>query len=273
MKRSDRMDRATLSVIIPVKDEERNLERLLPALLEQSSPPHDIVVAVAPSTKDRSREVVEKYHPHARWVDGGMPGPGRNAGARHTHGKTLLFLDADAMPGSGDFLHDIVEGMREQGLGLATTDHAGIGATLGERCYFGIYNSAQRLMARSKRPFACGTVIAARRDVHEAIGGFDERWAFYEDSDYIQRGVAAGYRFDVLDRSVNVDVDPRRLRKDGSLRVLINGIRADRYARKHGIITDLGLIDSTYFEHKNDGGTTRYLSGRFPTRFFRSNIP
>ncbi|HIH24444.1 TPA: glycosyltransferase [Candidatus Woesearchaeota archaeon] len=261
-----------MSVIIPVKNEERNLERLLPALLEQSHPPEEILVAIAPSTTDRSREVTEKYHPDAVWVEGGMPGPGRNKGARHAHGELLLFLDADVLPGDAYLLRDIRQDMRERSLDVATVDHVGIDTSIREKAYFAIFNAAQRVMSHSKRPFGCGTIIAAKRDVHERIGGFDERWAFYEDSDYIQRAVHDGYRFAVLDRPAYVRVDPRRLRKDGIMPVLKNGIRADRYARKHGVITDIGLIDKDYFDHDTAmSGTERKVKPRFPTRLYTTN--
>jgi len=68
-----------LSVLIPTKNEEAALPKTLEALKAQSLQPFEIIVADAGST-DRTREIAAAYG--ARVIEGGMPGPGRNAAAK-----------------------------------------------------------------------------------------------------------------------------------------------------------------------------------------------
>jgi rSAM/selenodomain-associated transferase 2 len=82
-----------LSIIIPVLNEARHLEQLLPDL-SRKCPGAEIIVVDGGST-DGSTNVVAQ-HPLARLV---VSPPGRarqmNAGAREARGETLLFLHAD----------------------------------------------------------------------------------------------------------------------------------------------------------------------------------
>jgi glycosyltransferase involved in cell wall biosynthesis len=245
-------DDKSISIIIPVKDEEQNLKRLLPSLLTQEAKATEIIAAIAPSTTDRSREIVERYAPVARWVEGGSPAKGRNAGARDANGQYLFFLDADALPGSRLFLKDAIMEMHEGSAQVATVDqlgHADDLTTVESLFYYG-FDLLQRIAFHTNRPFASGTCIIATRNAHLRLHGFDERWAFYEDSDYVQRAKRGGLKFIVLTRRTCVYVDPRRLRKDGLRKVMRMGIRADRYARNKEIISDIRMIDPGYFTYK-----------------------
>jgi glycosyltransferase involved in cell wall biosynthesis len=115
-------DDKSISIIIPVKDEEQNLKRLLPSLLTQEAQPTEIIAAIAPGTTDRSREIVERCAPVARWVEGGSPARGRNTGARDANGQYLFFLDADALPGSLLFIKEAIMEMHERRAQVATVD-------------------------------------------------------------------------------------------------------------------------------------------------------
>jgi hypothetical protein len=66
-------------------------------------------------------------------------------------------------------------------------------------------------------PHAGGFCIMVRRDVHEAIGGFDESLALAEDHDYVQRAARQG-KFRVL-HSFRVGTSMRRIEKEGLVRL------------------------------------------------------
>jgi GT2 family glycosyltransferase len=237
-----------MSVIIPVKDEAKNLERLLPALLEQTSR-QEVIVAIAPSTTDPSREVAQQYTPLVRWVEGGMPAAGRNAGAKAASGEYLFFLDADVLPGTNRFLEKAERHMRERALGVATVRNYGLDPRLRDRAFFAIYNSVVHAGTLFGKEYAMGTCIIARRDAHERCGGFDEGIAFAEDTEYVQRLAHNGHRFGLLPDTEFIYADTRRLRRDGVLRVLYNGVKADLHRTRRGEIKNLSFIDDKYFEH------------------------
>src|SRR5258708_1109809 len=100
-----------VTVIIPVKNEEANLARLLPILRDQTIKP-EIIVAMAPKTTDRSKLVAQRHG--ARVIAGGLPGVGRNAGARAAKGEFVFFMDADVLPGTRDFLEGAVLAMKQR---------------------------------------------------------------------------------------------------------------------------------------------------------------
>ena len=88
-----------LSVIIPARNEERNLPHLLGSLMEQTVRPHEIIV-VDDLSEDRTREIAESY---GVTVIAGTPLPegwtGKNwavwTGYSHSSGDVLAFMDAD----------------------------------------------------------------------------------------------------------------------------------------------------------------------------------
>ena len=77
------------SIIIPTYNEEEYLPVLLESIKKQDFDDYEVIVADANST-DRTREIAEEYG--CIVVDGGLPGVGRNNGARVAKGEYLLFL-------------------------------------------------------------------------------------------------------------------------------------------------------------------------------------
>ena len=198
----------TLTVVIPALDEAERLPKLLDSLRRQSLRPDAVIVADAGST-DATREVAAAHG--AIVVDGGMPGVGRNARARIATTDLLLFLDAD----------------------VALTDHATamMVAEFEKRCLV-VAGAEIRPIERDPRfvfacevvnfylemmqyvaPHAPGCCILVRREVHEAIGGFDETLQLAEDHDYVERASARG-KFRIM-RRAHVRVSMRRLTKEG----------------------------------------------------------
>ncbi len=88
------MNKAKVSIIIPAKNEEKYLPRLLESIKKQTTQPYEIIVADAGST-DRTVEVAKKYG--AKVIKGGIPQVGRNNGAKQAKTDIIVFLDADVI--------------------------------------------------------------------------------------------------------------------------------------------------------------------------------
>jgi glycosyltransferase involved in cell wall biosynthesis len=212
----------TLSVIIPTLDEAQRLPRLLEALARQTRRPEQVIVADAGST-DRTRAVAIAHR--ARVVDGGRPAAGRNAGARAAAGDLLLFLDADDEL-DDDFVATALEEFQDRELSVATSfvepierDPRNVFATE----VVNLYLDAMQYVA----PHAPGFCILVRRELHEAIGGFDETLVLAEDHDYVQRAAEHG-KFRVL-RSASVATSMRRIEKEGLVRLAFKYLYCELY--------------------------------------------
>jgi glycosyltransferase involved in cell wall biosynthesis len=90
-------ERATTSIVIPVKDDAALLERCLLALRAQTSPPDDIVV-VDNGSSDASAAVAERFGVRlVRQPGGGIPAA-RSAGYDAATGDIVVAIDADCLP-------------------------------------------------------------------------------------------------------------------------------------------------------------------------------
>lgn len=211
-----------LTIVIPTKNEQENLPRLLASIKAQTYTDYEVVVADAGST-DKTREIAESYG--AKVVDGGMPGPGRNRGVAVAQGHVILFLDADVTMTSTKFLADNLAEMKRKGANVATCLVKPVSRNPVDKAMHEVYNAFAVAMERM-RPHAPGFCIFVKKHAHEEIGGFDETVVFAEDHDYVQRAEKAGYRFRVL-RAQPIAVSVRRLDKDGRLGIAMKYMMAE----------------------------------------------
>ncbi len=218
-----------LSIVIPTKNEEKNLPKLLDSIKSQTFADYEVVVADAGST-DKTRDIAAKYGAHV--VDGGMPGPGRNRGAAVASGQMLLFLDADVVLTSAKFLGENLDEMKRKGACAACTYVKPISRNPVDRAMHEVYNAYAVAMERV-RPHAPGFCFFVKKHVHDELGGFDETVVFAEDHEYAQRIERSGYRFRVL-RSQPVAVSVRRLDKDGRLGIAIKYMMAELHMMVKG---------------------------------------
>jgi hypothetical protein len=212
-----------LSVIIPALNEVHTLPNLLDALSAQTRPPDEIIVADAGST-DGTAEMARARG--ASVVRGGRPGPGRNAGARAAAGDVFLFLDADVLP-PPHFIAALLKGFERSGAEVATSLIDPIGDNPTHKLIAEVVNLYLQFV-QPFSPHAPGFCLLARRELHEAIGGFDETVLLAEDFDYVQRAArVAG--FDVL-TNVRIPVSLRRLEEEGLTRLAFKHLWGELHA-------------------------------------------
>ena len=211
-----------LSIIIPCKNEEENLPKLLASIKKQTFTDYEVIVADAHSA-DRTREFAERAG--ARVVEGGMPGPGRNKGALQAKGEYLLFLDADVVLPADDYLAGVISEFDTKKADIATCTVIPLSTNPIDHVFHGVYNAYVKATERV-RPHAPGFCILVRRQTHEGIKGFDEDVVFAEDMDYAQRAARKGSKFRVL-RHNPIAASVRRFEKDGRLGIAIKYVFAE----------------------------------------------
>jgi succinoglycan biosynthesis protein ExoA len=201
--------RLPVSVIIPCRNEERTIDRVLDALRAQTYPPDRIEVIVADGrSTDGTREKINacaRIHPEPsiRWIDNpGRTAPaGLNAGLREAKGEIILRMDAHAVP-DPDYVEQCVRTMAQTGCegvgGGIVIQPGGKGVV------------ARAIAAAVADPFATGGVryrvggepgevdtvpfAAFRRGVFQRVGNFNEQVPVNEDYEFNYRVRAAGGR-------------------------------------------------------------------------------
>jgi GT2 family glycosyltransferase len=207
-----------VSVVIPCRDAAGTLGEQLSALAAQRfAGSWEVIVADNGST-DSSRAAAEAHAPALPSLTvvaaGGRRGPGhaRNAGAAAARGAKLLFCDADDVVADG-WLAAMARALDEHGLVASRFDFARLnpGWTTRRRSHpqehgLNPYDYPDFL------PHAGAGGLGVRREVHEAVGGFDETLPMLEDTDYCWRVQLQGVPLVFAPDAVVHVRDPRRLR-------------------------------------------------------------
>jgi len=182
-----------ISIVIPAYNAELYLRTAIESCLNQTCPPHEIVVVDDGST-DGTAAVAASFSGRVRLVslpnNMGLP-TARNRGVQASAGDWIAFLDADDW-----FLPDKLERQRRcaQENRQAVLIYTGfrIIATDGSECdgRFFSPNELLPMLRYRNRMHVCSVMM--RRDVFEAIGGFDPSLRAAEDWDLWLR-IAARY--------------------------------------------------------------------------------
>ena len=216
-----------VSIIIPARDEAAYLPRLLASLERQRGVSMDVTIADAGS-RDDTREIARRWG--CAVTEGGLPGVGRNAGARLARSNQFVFLDADVeVPDA--FLEKNIRKFQERGLAIGTTAYVPISNKRIDHVMHHAYNLFARATQRW-HPLASGFCLFASREIHETIGGFDERIRLASDLNYVQRCARVG-QFGILD-GPPISVDVRRMDKEGRLGLLVKYTHGYLYRICHG---------------------------------------
>jgi glycosyltransferase involved in cell wall biosynthesis len=211
-----------LSIIIPTKNEEEYLPKLLESIKKQTFTDYEIIVSDNGS-KDKTKEIAKKYG--CKIVKGGLPGRARNKGAKVARGSVLLFLDSDTELRMKDFLENNLKEFEKRKLDMAAPFIYLDGKEL-DKIFFDFWNKLTKLLQYSLTPVAGGWCIFIKKELHNAIDGFDEKIILGEDSDYAQRAVMhklLKVKFRTL-KGARIQVSTRRLEKEGHLKVALQGV-------------------------------------------------
>lgn len=230
-------DAPRVSVVVPTRNEEDYLPRLLETLAAQTLPVHEILVADAGST-DRTVELARAAG--ARVVPGGHPGVGRNEGARQATGDWILFLDADTRLPS-DCLEVAFREMEREGLDAASCWFVPDSEDRFLRLNHWFSSHYFRTTSRMGWPHSIGAFLLLPRALHEAVDGFDLTVKVAEDQDYVRR-IAKVARYGFLRRPV-VEIAARRFDAEGAMKQSVKWLGIEL----HRLV--VGEIRGDYFRY------------------------
>jgi len=195
-----------ISVIIPTLNEEEYLPVVLRSIRRQGIKDLEIIVADAAS-KDRTVQIAKSFG--CKVTKGGMPGKGRNEGAKVAKGDTLVFLDADATLPS-NFLKKFLKEFERRRLDVAGC----LMKIPNKKRIYRVLEKLYELYFKSTEKFYphATNCIVIKRWLHEEVKGFDETIKLGEDFKYIQAASKKG-KFGFL-TSIWFYCSPRRAEKD-----------------------------------------------------------
>jgi glycosyltransferase involved in cell wall biosynthesis len=167
---------ADVTVVVPTRNEERNISRFLNSL------PEEVALVVVDASTDATPAIVRRERPRRTRVILRASGltEARQLGARHARTPWLLFTDADVAFDTGYFAR-VAE--------LPACDLA-YGPKLSRdeyRRYYQWFARGQRLLHALGLPAASGSNLLVSARAFLAVDGFDLALACNEDSELVWR--------------------------------------------------------------------------------------
>lgn len=212
----------TYSVIIPTLNEEKFLPNLLESLARQTDKNFDVTV-VDGSSKDKTIAVAKSFTPKLPQLRvivskiASLPLQ-RNLGAKHATGQWLVFVDADSvlMPYFIDRLNVFIQKTSPTWF---TTWCLPDSDSVPDAIFTLLTNIYWESMRIIKRPGAPGPLNCIRRDLFQAVGGYDETHAYNEDIEFGLRLAKHGAILTFLRETLYV-WSMRRIRREGKIKVM-----------------------------------------------------
>jgi len=214
------MKRNFVSIVIPTFNEEKNIENTLRAIKNQDWKRYEVIVSDAKS-EDRTRAIARKYGAKVVIDERKGIGAGRNFGARFARGDILLFIDADSVV-MWNTISELVKQFQKKTVVGATCAILPLRATAKNVAFYATYNKfAERSMKRS--PIIAGVCAAYRKKDFDAVGGFDEKMAAFEDT-ALSRTIAKRGRL-VFTYNTFILTSPRRVEQWGFSKIAKKYVR------------------------------------------------
>jgi glycosyltransferase involved in cell wall biosynthesis len=219
-----------LRIVIPTKNEEKYLPKLLDSIKNQSFKDLEIVVSDANSS-DKTREIAKKYG--CRVVNGGLPDIGRNNGTAGCKAPLVCFIDSDIVLPDRNYIKKSIKefNLRELDVAGGIQKPTPADGQI-EYAFFKIFymfaNYGMILFENSKNPLMQSFMLMKTKVFRDA-GGFLP-YEFGEDAAFAKMAVAKGYKFGILRTPGEAFISHRRFKTNGILKMLLkyayfNGMR------------------------------------------------
>lgn len=226
----DRLDYAwpSVSVVVPVHNEEKALAATLDNLFAQDYPGASFeVIAALNGCTDGSKLVAEQYP--ALVVEDTKSGMsfGKNLGAGAASGDMLVFVDADTrLPLDGlRLLAEAAAGNTQYMGTVAGKPDRGGGVV--KTCFF-----IANCLTRRRKAHAPGGVMVMDKATFARTGGFDESLPQGTSTDMIWRGLKVGAAYLFVD-SFKAETSIRRFEKTGIVSQMLSWRKNHRHLKNH----------------------------------------
>lgn len=251
-----RAPRASLSVIIPVRNEERFIEWTLRYLLDQDRTGLDVeFLVVDGQSDDRTCEIVQRLacqHPEVQLHHNPrrLSSAARNIGIRASTGEYVLIVDGHCEIPDRQHLQKVVAAFETSGadcLGRpqpldvtnATTLQRAIAAARASR----LGHHPESFIYASEPCFAPAksVAVAYRRSVFAQVGYFDERFDAHEDGEFNFRIDRAGLKC-YFTPAIAIKYVPRSSLRGLFRQMVRYGRGRVRFSRKHPGTGGMGVL-------------------------------
>lgn len=210
------------SVVIPTLDEQKTLPKLLQDLESQTFQDFDVWI-VDGGSKDKTVEITQsliqgnkKYQCISTQTKN--VSMQRNVGAEKSTGTWVVFFDADIRIPSY-YLEGIHYNLMKKKCDAWTTWCSPDLKTPEAKLVIQMQNIAFEGGEMLGIPYAVGAALGVRREVFQAVGGFDASLSFMEDTELARRIHKNHYRFSVF-RDPMFIYSTRRFRKEGTFSLI-----------------------------------------------------
>ncbi|MGF7185256.1 glycosyltransferase involved in cell wall biosynthesis [Desulfitispora alkaliphila] len=202
------MEKTTVSIVIPCKNESPHLEKMLISLAEvYQDRDLEVIVVDDASTDDSCHFLNGDGRDRFPWEVNLLKSPGigpsraRNKGAWSAKGSILIFCDGHLLFSHKDWISKLVNSLKENsaaavvpGIGAVGAEEVvGYGVTLDKDLSFTWLPQPKEI---TEVPVAPGGCVAVDREIFKKIGGFEDNflsWGF-EDIEFSIRLWLLGYR-------------------------------------------------------------------------------
>jgi len=178
----------TISVVIPVKNEEDKIVQCIESILSQTLKPHEVIIVDGHST-DSTIENIIKFPVKIFYENYGTRGGARQVGIQKSKGEYIAFTDADCLP-SENWLENLIKEFKIGIVGVGGgTLNVGTGIwqesiSLALDTFLGSGNSIQDRVLKDKRfvKSISGCNCIYRKSDLLKVGGYDVNLSINEDT-------------------------------------------------------------------------------------------
>lgn len=251
----------TVSVMVPVRNEERCLARTLDQILRQDQTGIELEVFVVDGmSTDRTAEIAQDYarrFPQVRYLQNPkrLSSAARNLAIRNSHSDYVVLIDGHCEIPSRNYFHAMIQAFEKHGadcLGrpqpLDVTGASPLQLAIASARSSRLGHHPESHIYASEGGFvpAKSVAVAYRRSVFDKVGLFDETMDAHEDGEFNYRCDQAGLRC-YLAPEITVRYFPRDSLLGLFKQMVRYGRGRVRFSRKHPGTWGLGTLVPALF--------------------------